>query len=61
MGKLVTYFKESFAELQENVTWSEWPELNKSAVMVIAVTVLSSAFIFAVDKVIEVVLENIYL
>lgn len=60
MKKLITYFKESFAELKENVTWPEWAELSKSSVMVIVAMFLSVGVIFAIDKVIGVVLQTIY-
>ena len=60
MKKLITYFRESFVELKENVTWPEWAELSKSSIMVIVALFFSVALLFSIDKVIGVVLQTIY-
>jgi len=59
MKKVITYFNESFEELKL-VTWPEWPDLNKSSVMVVIATLLSGALLFGIDKIIEGVMAQIY-
>jgi preprotein translocase subunit SecE len=49
MNKISTYFKESYQELVENVTWPTWPQLQQSTVIVLVATIIVTALIFVMD------------
>ena len=38
MNKIANYFKESYLELQEKVTWPTWANLQQSTVIVLVAT-----------------------
>ena len=50
---VVTYIKESFKELNTNVTWMPIQEAQKSTVVVAIFTILFAIAIFLVDKVFQ--------
>ena len=60
MNKITTYFKESYKELMEKVTWPTWAQLQQSTMIVIAATLLFTAVIAAMDFVTNVALKFIY-
>ncbi len=49
MNKISTYFKESYQELVENVTWPTWIQLQQSTVIVLVATIIITALIFVMD------------
>ncbi len=49
MNKISTYFKESYQELVENVTWPTWTQLQQSTVIVLVATIIVTALIFVMD------------
>ncbi|MBS4044571.1 MAG: preprotein translocase subunit SecE [Chitinophagaceae bacterium] len=49
MNKITTYFKESYQELIENVTWPTWTQLQQSTVIVLVATIIITALIFVMD------------
>ncbi len=51
MGGLITYIKESFAELKNNVSWTPWPEAQRLAVIVALFSIIFSLAIWGVDTV----------
>jgi preprotein translocase subunit SecE len=51
MAGLVTYIKESFAELKNNVSWTPWPEAQRLAVLVAVFSIIFSLAIWGVDTV----------
>ncbi|NRR90440.1 preprotein translocase subunit SecE [Winogradskyella undariae] len=51
MAGLVTYIKESFGELKNNVSWTPWPEAQKLAVIVAVFSIIFSLAIWGVDTV----------
>ena len=59
MGVL-TYIKESFEELSNQVTWISFTEAQKSTVVVAIFTVLFALAVFAVDKVFQLGLEQYF-
>jgi preprotein translocase subunit SecE len=48
---MVEYFKESFKELQEEVTWPSWAELQKTTGVVIAGSVFLALLVWFMDKI----------
>ncbi|WP_179336037.1 preprotein translocase subunit SecE [Winogradskyella costae] len=51
MAGLITYIKESFGELKNNVSWTPWPEAQKLAVIVAVFSIIFSLAIWGVDTV----------
>ena len=43
MNKVTNYFRESYKELMEKVTWPTWSELQQSTVIVLVATLLITA------------------
>jgi len=58
--QLVTYVKESFRELKENMTWISWEEAQKSTAVVALFTVLFAIAVFAADKVFQNLLKQLF-
>jgi preprotein translocase subunit SecE len=51
MAGIVTYIKESFGELKNNVTWPEWAEAQRLTVIVAVFSIIFSLAIWGVDTV----------
>jgi preprotein translocase subunit SecE len=49
MNKITTYFKESYIELLEKVTWPSWMQLQQSTVIVLVATVIITAMVWIMD------------
>ncbi|BFG69325.1 MAG: preprotein translocase subunit SecE [Bacteroidota bacterium] len=49
MNKITTYFKESYQELMEKVTWPTWLQLQQSTVIVLVATVIITALVWVMD------------
>jgi len=60
MAKVLDFFKESYIEITEKVTWPTWAQLQKSAVIVLIASVIIALLIFVMDKASSNVLELLY-
>jgi preprotein translocase subunit SecE len=60
MNKITTYFRESYKELLEKVTWPTWPQLQQSTVIVLVATLLITAVVFVMDTVSSSILHFTY-
>lgn len=60
MNKITTYFKESYFELLEKVTWPSWTQLQQSTVIVLVATVIITAMVWAMDFASNQILKLIY-
>ena len=60
MNKIATYFKESYKELMEKVTWPTWTQLQHSTMIVIAATLVITALVAGMDFITNVGLKFIY-
>ena len=60
MNKIATYFKESYRELMEKVTWPSWIQLQQSTVIVLVATVIITAMVWAMDFSSNQLLKQIY-
>ncbi|MBI3718865.1 MAG: preprotein translocase subunit SecE [Sphingobacteriales bacterium] len=60
MNKVSTYFKNSYKELIEKVSWPTWAQLQQSTMIVLAATLLITAMVWVMDTAIAKVLELIY-
>jgi preprotein translocase subunit SecE len=49
MNKIGTYFRESYKELTEKVTWPNWTQLQQSTMIVLAATLVITAVIYVMD------------
>ena len=49
MNKISNYFRESYQELTENVTWPTWMQLQQSTVIVLVATLLITTMVLAMD------------
>jgi preprotein translocase subunit SecE len=60
MNKITTYFRESYRELLEKVTWPSWTQLQQSVVIVLVATVLITFIVGIMDFVSSSILHFIY-
>lgn len=60
MDKISTYFRESYRELTEKVTWPTWLQLQQSTVIVLIATVIITALVWVMDFASQGVLKAIY-
>ena len=49
MNKVSNYFRESYVELMEKVTWPTWTQLQQSTMIVLGATLVITAVIAAMD------------
>ena len=49
VNKVTNYFKESYKELMEKVTWPSWSELQQSTVIVLVATLLITLLVGVMD------------
>ena len=60
MYKIGNYFRDSYKELLEKVTWPTWSQLQQSTVIVLVATLIITAVVWAMDLVAQSGLNFIY-
>jgi preprotein translocase subunit SecE len=60
MNKVTTYFRESYKELLEKVSWPTWTQLQQSTVIVLVATIVITAIVWLMDIVAQSGLNFIY-
>jgi len=60
MNKISTYFRESYRELMEKVTWPSWTQLQQSTVIVLVATLLITVVVYVMDILSSTILKFIY-
>jgi preprotein translocase subunit SecE len=60
MNKITTYFRESYRELLEKVTWPSWTQLQQSTVIVLVATLLITLIVWIMDLISSSILHLIY-
>jgi len=60
MAKVLDFFKDSYVEITEKVTWPTWSQLQSSAVIVLVASILIALVVFVMDKASSVGLEFLY-
>jgi len=60
MNKISVYFKESYHELVEKVSWPTWLQLQQSTIIVLVSTVIITAMVGLMDFSSNQVLKLIY-
>jgi preprotein translocase subunit SecE len=49
MNKIGNYFRDSFKELKDKVSWPTWPQLQQSTMIVLAATIVITFIVLAMD------------
>lgn len=60
MNKVTNYFRESYKELVEKVSWPSWPVLQQSTVIVLVATLLITALVYVMDVFSNGILKVVY-
>ena len=60
MNKIATYFRESYREMVEKVTWPSWSQLQQSTVIVLVATLLITLVVGLMDIVSSSALKLVY-
>ena len=60
MNKISTYFKDSYHELMEKVTWPTWQQLQQSTTIVLIATIIITALVWVMDFASNSVLKFVY-
>ena len=60
MNKVGNYFRDSYKELLEKVTWPSWSQLQQSTVIVLVATLIITAVVWAMDLLAQSGLNFIY-
>jgi preprotein translocase subunit SecE len=60
MNKIAHYFRDSFKELTEKVSWPNWTQLQQSTMIVLAATLVITFIVLAMDFVTGNALQFIY-
>jgi preprotein translocase subunit SecE len=60
MRKIEAYFKDSYKELVEKVTWPTWEQLQQSTMIVLVATLLITGVVWLMDFASNSVLKFVY-
>jgi len=60
MDKISNYFRESYHELTEKVTWPSWLQLQQSTVIVLVATIIITFLVWIMDFASQNILKAIY-
>lgn len=60
MNKVTTYFRESYKELVEKVSWPNWAQLQQSTIIVLVATLLITAIVWGMDLIAQSGLKFLY-
>jgi preprotein translocase subunit SecE len=60
MNKIQTYFRDSYRELMEKVTWPNWQQLQQSTMIVLVATLVITAIVWVLDLGSSTVLKFVY-
>jgi preprotein translocase subunit SecE len=60
MNKLSAYFRDSYKELVQKVTWPNWDQLQQSTMIVLGATLVITAVVWVMDFVSNSSLKFIY-
>ena len=60
MNKISTYFRDSYKELTEKVSWPTWAQLQQSTMIVLVATLVITAIVWVMDFGANNVLKFIY-
>jgi len=60
MAKLLDFFRASYTEVTQKVTWPTWAQLQSSAVLVLVASLIIAMMVFVMDKASSNLLEMLY-
>ena len=60
MNKISNYFRDSYKELTEKVSWPTWSELQQSTMIVLAATLVITGIVWVMDFAAGNILKFIY-
>jgi preprotein translocase subunit SecE len=60
MNKVSAYFRDSYRELLEKVTWPTWSQLQQSTMIVLVATLIITAIVWVMDLGIASLLDLVY-
>ena len=60
MANMLGFFKDSYEEITQKVTWPTWSQLQNHAVVVLVASVIIALLILAMDKASGNILELLY-
>jgi preprotein translocase subunit SecE len=60
MKKIEAYFRDSYRELTEKVTWPTWEQLQQSTMIVLIATLLITGIVWVMDFASNSVLQFVY-
>lgn len=60
MDKISNYFRDSYHELTEKVTWPTWLQLQQSTIIVLIATIIITALVWIMDFASQNLLKLIY-
>jgi preprotein translocase subunit SecE len=60
MNKISLFFRDSYRELLDKVSWPSWSELQQSTVIVLAATLVITLVVWLMDVIASSVLHAIY-
>jgi preprotein translocase subunit SecE len=60
MNKISMFFRDSYREVLEKVSWPSWTELQQSTVIVLAATLVITLVVWLMDVVASSILHAIY-
>ncbi|HXB34889.1 MAG TPA: preprotein translocase subunit SecE [Puia sp.] len=60
MNKISLFFRDSYRELLEKVSWPSWSELQQSTVIVLAATLVITLVVWLMDVIASSALHAIY-
>ena len=60
MNKVSAYFRDSYRELVEKVTWPTWAQLQQSTVIVLVATLIITLMIWVMDLGVAQILKLFY-
>ncbi|HEX7903220.1 MAG TPA: preprotein translocase subunit SecE [Chitinophagaceae bacterium] len=60
MNKIGNYFRDSYKELMEKVTWPTWAQLQQSTMIVLVATLVITALVSLMDFAAGGVLKQVY-
>ncbi len=60
MNKISAYFRDSYKELLEKVTWPTWQQLQQSTMIVLVATLIITAIVWTMDFASNSILKFVY-
>jgi preprotein translocase subunit SecE len=60
MSKISNYFRDSYKELMEKVSWPTWSQLQQSTMIVLVATIVITAMVWVMDFAAGNILKFVY-